>query len=191
MVLSERPLYHRRPAPPLAWPERALPARHRRARQLRQVGLDLRRVVTQHDHALGVWHFMQVLQLLQQEGKGMHMMMGDLPYERLLIALALATTTAAGKAVGDPLWRFPIGPAYDKLIDSPIADMKNVGPREGGSITAAQFLNRFVEEGVKWAHLDIAGTAMGSPSSDINQSWSSGWGVRLLDRLVRDHYEAE
>ncbi len=84
----------------------------------------------------------------------------------------------------------PLGKAYDKMIDSKFADMKNTGGRFGGAITAAQFLQRFVED-VPWAHLDIAGTAMGSPSSDINQSWSSGWGVRLLDRLVRDHYEAE
>ncbi|HWK35018.1 leucyl aminopeptidase, partial [Sphingomonas sp.] len=64
---------------------------------------------------------------------------------------------AAGKATGDLLWRFPLGDAYNKLIDSPIADMKNVGPRGAGSITAAQFIQRFVNEGVTWAHLDIAG----------------------------------
>src|SRR3546814_6244391 len=64
---------------------------------------------------------------------------------------------AAGKASGDQLWRFPLGDAYNKLIDSPIADMKNIGPRYGGSITAAQFIKRFVDEGVKWAHLEIAG----------------------------------
>jgi leucyl aminopeptidase len=96
---------------------------------------------------------------------------------------------AAGKATGDKLWRFPLGPAYDKLIDSPIADMKNVGPRYGGSITAAQFLQRFVD-GTPWAHLDIAGTGMGAPSTDINTSWGSGFGVRLLNRLVADHYES-
>ena len=99
------------------------------------------------------------------------------------------STIAAGKASGDKLWRFPLSPAYDKLIDSPIADMKNVGPREGGSITAAQFIQRFVDKGTPWAHLDIAGTAMGAPQTDINQSWGSGYGVRLLDRLVADHYE--
>ena len=66
--------------------------------------------------------------------------------------------------------------------------MKNIGGRHGGSITAAQFLQRFVN-GKPWAHLDIAGTGMNSPASDINQSWGSGFGVRLLDRLVRDHYE--
>jgi leucyl aminopeptidase len=68
------------------------------------------------------------------------------------------------------------------------SDMKNIGGRNAGSITAAQFLQRFVNE-TPWAHLDIAGTGMGSPSSDINQSWGSGWGVRLLDKLVADHYE--
>jgi len=66
---------------------------------------------------------------------------------------------AAGEASGDKVWRMPIGPAYDKLIDSPIADMKNVGPREAGSITAAQFLKRFIKDGTPWAHLDCAGMA--------------------------------
>ena len=82
----------------------------------------------------------------------------------------------------------PLGPEYDKLIDSKFADMKNTGGRFGGSITAAQFLQRFVDK-TPWAHLDIAGTGMGSPQTDINKSWGSGWGVRLLDRLVADHYE--
>ena len=94
----------------------------------------------------------------------------------------------AGKSTGEAVWRMPLGPAYDKMIDSKFADMKNTGGRHGGSITAAQFLQRFVNK-VPWAHLDIAGTAMGSLQSDINQSWGSGWGVRLLDRLVSDHYE--
>jgi leucyl aminopeptidase len=68
--------------------------------------------------------------------------------------------------------------------------MRNVtNSRDASSITAAQFLQRFVQEGVAWAHLDIAGTAMGAPKTDINQSWGSGYGVRLLDRLVADHYE--
>jgi leucyl aminopeptidase len=66
--------------------------------------------------------------------------------------------------------------------------MKNTGGRWAGSITAAQLLARFVDK-TPWAHLDIAGTALGSPQTDINKSWSSGWGVRLLDRLVEDHYE--
>jgi len=96
---------------------------------------------------------------------------------------------AAGLATQEKLWRLPLGSEYDKLIDSKNADMKNIGGRAAGSITAAQFLQRFVKE-TPWAHLDVAGTAMGSPSNEINQSWASGYGVRLLDRLVRDHYEA-
>ncbi len=97
--------------------------------------------------------------------------------------------SAVGKATGEKVWRLPLGPAYDKLIDSKFADMKNTGGRHGGSITAAQFLQRFVND-VPWVHLDIAGTGMGSPQDEINQGWASGWGVRLLDRLVADHYEA-
>ena len=94
----------------------------------------------------------------------------------------------AGKATGETVWRMPLGPEYDKLIDSKFADMKQTGGRHGGSITAAQFLRRHVN-GTPWAHLDIAGTGMGSPANDINKSWGSGWGVRLLDRMVRDSYE--
>jgi leucyl aminopeptidase len=95
---------------------------------------------------------------------------------------------AAGEATGERVWRMPLAPEYDKLIDSKIADMKNTGGRHGGAITAAQLLARFVGK-TPWAHLDIAGTAMGSPQSEINKSWSSGWGVRLLDHLVAQHYE--
>lgn len=94
----------------------------------------------------------------------------------------------AGAATQEKVWRMPLGPEYDKLIDSKNADMKNIGGRYGGAITAAQFLQRFVKD-TPWAHLDIAGTAMGSPTNEISQSWGSGYGVRLLDRLVRDHYE--
>jgi leucyl aminopeptidase len=96
---------------------------------------------------------------------------------------------AAGRATGEKVWRLPLTAAYDKLIDSKFADMKNTGGRHAGSITAAQFLQRFTGE-TAWAHLDIAGTGMGAPADDINQSWGSGWGVRLLDRLVAEHYEA-
>jgi leucyl aminopeptidase len=96
--------------------------------------------------------------------------------------------TAAGKATGETVWRMPMGPAYDKLIDSKFADMKNSGGRHGGSITAAHFLKRYVGD-TPWAHLDIAGVAMSSPATEINTSWGSGWGVRLLDRLIADHYE--
>ena len=95
---------------------------------------------------------------------------------------------SADQSTQERLWRLPLGADYDKLIDSKNADMKNIGGRYGGAIIAAQFLQRFVKD-TPWAHLDIAGTAMGAPSSEINQSWGSGFGVRLLDRLVRDHYE--
>ena len=96
---------------------------------------------------------------------------------------------AAGRATGEKLWRLPLGPKYDKMIDSKVADMKNTGGKWGGSISAAQFLQRFIKEGTPWAHLDIAGTAMSSVDSEINRSWGSGFGVRLLDRLIDDHYE--
>ncbi|TCR93015.1 leucyl aminopeptidase [Rhizobium sp. BK376] len=96
---------------------------------------------------------------------------------------------AAGLTTNERLWRMPLGRDYDKLIDSKFADMKNTGGRNGGSITAAQFLKRFVQE-TPWAHLDIAGTAMGSIQDEINQSWGSGFGVRLLDELVRANYES-
>jgi leucyl aminopeptidase len=95
-----------------------------------------------------------------------------------------------GLETGERVWRMPLGPEYDKQIDSQFADMKNTGTRNGGSITAAQFLQRFVD-GTPWAHLDIAGTAMGAPKTEINQSWGSGYGVRLLDRLVAEYYEAK
>ncbi len=97
--------------------------------------------------------------------------------------------TKAGLETGERVWRMPLGPEYDKQIDSQFADMKNTGgSRHGGSITAAQFLQRFVDN-TPWAHLDIAGTAMGAPKTEINHSWGSGYGVRLLERLVAEHYE--
>jgi leucyl aminopeptidase len=96
----------------------------------------------------------------------------------------------AAEASGDKMWRFPLGDAYDKLIDSPIADMKNVGPRFGGSITAAQFIKRFVEDGVKWAHLDIAGMVWAAKPGATWDKGATGFGVRLLDRFVADHLEA-
>jgi leucyl aminopeptidase len=97
--------------------------------------------------------------------------------------------TKVGMETGERVWRMPLGPEYDKQIDSQFADMKNTGTRNGGSITAAQFLQRFVDD-TPWAHLDIAGTAMGAPKSEINHSWGSGYGVRLLERLVAEYYEA-
>lgn len=96
---------------------------------------------------------------------------------------------AAGSDVGDKLWRMPLGDPYDKLIDSPIADMKNAGPREGGSITAAQFLKRFIDDGVRWAHLDIAGMVWASKPGATWDKGATGYGVRLLDRFVEQNIE--
>ncbi|MBT2134409.1 leucyl aminopeptidase [Croceibacterium sp. LX-88] len=98
--------------------------------------------------------------------------------------------SAAGKASGDKLWRFPLSPAYDKLIDSPIADMKNVGPRWAGSITAAQYLQRFIDEGTPWAHLDIAGMVWADKPGATWDKGATGYGVRLIDRYVRDKLES-
>ena len=98
--------------------------------------------------------------------------------------------TKAGEATGEKVWRMPLAPEYDKMIDSKFADVKNTGgSRWGGAITAAQFIQRFVADKTPWAHLDIAGTGFDSRQTDINRSWGSGWGVRLLDRLVKDYYE--
>ena len=96
----------------------------------------------------------------------------------------------AGKASDETVWRLPLGPEYDRQIDSPIADMKNLGEgRNAGSITAAQFLQRFVND-KPWVHIDIAGVGMNAKSKDPRQPlFGTGFGVRLLDRLVRDHYE--
>jgi leucyl aminopeptidase len=96
--------------------------------------------------------------------------------------------TAAAKAEGEPVWRMPMGEAYDKKIRSDIADMKNVGGRDAGSITAAQFIERFVNK-VPWAHLDIAGVAWADSGKPTVPKGAAGWGVRLLNRLVQDHYE--
>jgi leucyl aminopeptidase len=95
----------------------------------------------------------------------------------------------AGDVSNNKLWRFPLSAAYDKLIDSPIADMKNIGPREGGSITAAQFLKRYVDEGVRWAHLDIAGMAWADKDGPVYAKGATGYGVRLLDRFVAANFE--
>ncbi|MFN4240907.1 MAG: leucyl aminopeptidase [Erythrobacter cryptus] len=101
-----------------------------------------------------------------------------------------AQLAAAGEASGERLWRMPLGPNYDKLIDSPVADMKNIGPREAGSITAAQFLQRFIREGTPWAHLDIAGMVWASKPGHTWDKGATGYGVRLIDRFVRDVLEA-
>ncbi|MEO0665224.1 MAG: leucyl aminopeptidase, partial [Pseudomonadota bacterium] len=86
-------------------------------------------------------------------------------------------------------WRMPLAPAYDKLIKSQIADMKNVGGRPAGSITAGQFLQRFVKEDVPWAHLDIAGVASVKSDTSYAPKGATGWGVRALNRLIADNYE--
>jgi leucyl aminopeptidase len=98
--------------------------------------------------------------------------------------------TDTGKETGEKVWRLPLDAKYNKMMDSKIADMRNISTsRDAGSITAAQFLQRFVKPGVNWAHLDIAGTAAPAPATDICQSWASGYGVRLLDRLAASHFE--
>ncbi len=97
--------------------------------------------------------------------------------------------TAAGLATGDKLWRMPLGEVYDKMMDSTIADIKNAGAREAGSITAATFLQRFVEEGVKWAHLDIAGTVWSDKPGSLYDKGATGYGVALLDRFIADNFE--
>jgi leucyl aminopeptidase len=97
----------------------------------------------------------------------------------------------AGEAEAEGVWRMPMADAYDKLIESPIADMANIsGGRDGGSITAAQFLQRFVNK-VPWAHLDIAGTAWTKKDHPTVPKGGTGYGVRLLNRLVADHYEGK
>ena len=92
---------------------------------------------------------------------------------------------AAARETGEGAWRMPLGDAYDKLLKSRIADMKNVGGRAAGSITAAQFLQRFVKDGTPWIHLDIAGTASRKDATDLGPAGATGWGVRALDRLVQ------
>ena len=101
-----------------------------------------------------------------------------------------AALIKAADASGDKLWRQPMAEAYDRLIDSQIADMKNVGPREAGSITAAQFLKRFVDDGVAWAHLDIAGMAWSDKAKPTYDKGATGYGVRLLDQYIADTVES-
>jgi len=91
----------------------------------------------------------------------------------------------AGKAVEDKLWRFPLTAAYDKLLNSPIADMQNIGPRGAGSITAAQFLQRFIENDTPWAHLDIAGMVWADKPGHTWAKGATGYGTRLLDEFIR------
>src|SRR4029079_12867740 len=101
------------------------------------------------------------------------------------LAAALAR---AGEATGERVWRMPLGAEYDKLIDSKFADVKNSGGRHAGAIVGAQFIKRFVNQ-TPWVHIDIAGVAMDSPSTEVKRSGGSGFGVRLLDRLIANNYE--
>jgi len=94
----------------------------------------------------------------------------------------------AAEAEGEGAWRMPLGKAYDKLIDTRMADMKNTGGRMAGSITAAQFLQRFVKEGTPWIHLDIAGVASPGPT-ELAPKGATGWGVQALNRLIADNFE--
>ena len=96
----------------------------------------------------------------------------------------------AAATEGEGAWRMPLGQAYDDMLKSMKADMKNVGGRPAGSITAAQFLQRFVKDGMPWIHLDIAGVAQVTRDTDLAPKGATGWGVMALDRLVRDRYEA-
>jgi len=97
---------------------------------------------------------------------------------------------AAGRYTGERVWQLPLDPFYDKMIRSKIADVKNIGGANSGAITAAQFLKRFVEDGQVWAHLDIAGVAWQDGEQKVQiPSWGTGWGVRLLNRFVKEHYE--
>jgi len=95
----------------------------------------------------------------------------------------------AGDESGDKLWRMPMAEPFDRLIDSPIADVKNVGPREGGSITAAHFIQRFIDDGVRWAHIDMAGKAWSDKAASTYDKGATGYGVRLLDQYVADVLE--
>ena len=97
--------------------------------------------------------------------------------------------TAAGQATGERLWRLPMGPEYDREINSPIADMQNIGTRNAGSITAAQFLQRFIENETPWAHLDIAGTTWAYADKPLVNKGATAYGVALLDRFVSENYE--
>ncbi len=97
----------------------------------------------------------------------------------------------AAKTAGEGAWRLPLGAGYDKLIKSRLADMKNTGGRPAGSITAAQFLLRFIKDGTPWIHLDIAGTASVKSETDLAPAGATGWGVRAINQFIADKYEAK
>jgi len=96
---------------------------------------------------------------------------------------------AAAKAEGEGAWRMPMGDGYDALLKSHLADMKNIGGREGGSIIAAQFLRRFIKDGVPWCHLDIAGVTLAKGDTTLAPKGATGWGVMALNRLIADRFE--
>jgi leucyl aminopeptidase len=100
-----------------------------------------------------------------------------------------AAFDAACKAEGEGAWRMPLGPDYDRKLKSRLADMKNTGGRDGGSVTAAQFLKRFVKDTTPWIHIDIAGVAVAKEATDLCPAGATGWGVRSLDRLIRERFE--
>jgi leucyl aminopeptidase len=96
----------------------------------------------------------------------------------------------AGEATGEGVWRMPLGEEYDKLLDTPAADIKNIGGgRAGGSITAAQFLQRFIKDGTAWAHIDIAGVTWASKDKPTVPKGGTAFGVRLLNEMIAAHYE--
>ncbi len=97
--------------------------------------------------------------------------------------------TDAARAESEGAWRMPMGQAYDDMLKSNIADMKNIGGRDAGSITAAQFLGRFVKDGTPWVHVDIAGVASVASGTALSPKGATGWGVRSINRLIQDNYE--
>lgn len=97
----------------------------------------------------------------------------------------------AAAAEGEGAWRMPMGQGYDDRLKSRIADMMNIGGREGGAVTAAQFLKRFIKDGMPWIHLDIAGTALVKGDLPLSPKGATGWGVLALNRLIRDRFEAK
>ncbi|MEM8801559.1 MAG: leucyl aminopeptidase, partial [Pseudomonadota bacterium] len=96
---------------------------------------------------------------------------------------------AAAKAEGEGAWRMPLGSGYAKQLKSRVADLKNIGGRPAGSVTAAEFLHRFVKEDVPWIHIDIAGVAWSSGGTKLSPKGATGWGVLALNRLVADRFE--
>jgi leucyl aminopeptidase len=96
---------------------------------------------------------------------------------------------AAAAAVGDDAWRMPLGKPYAKQIKSRLADIKNTGGRSAGSITAAEFLHRFIDKDMPWIHIDIAGVTLANAATDLAPKGATGWGVAALDALIRARLE--